>query len=470
MPLKQNFQNNMYRILSHRIAEQTDSSFLLIGNDYRIQWISRPVRKLLFEGEGTVVGKLCANVLKDRVCSARCLKAGEMISPAQNGNPFGPFCLEERLDSFQIRNTILRDPKGSSVGLLKMIVPREAGILEESADNDTDLESSLFEAGGACETSIPSTLLRVARTTIPVLLVGETGTGKEVLAHRIHSLSPRRERPFVVLDLSVVPETLVDDSLFGHARGSFTGATADYTGKLLQADKGTLFLDELENIPLPVQAKLLRFLETGIIEHIGKNQRTLVDVRILAATNVDPVRLLNEGRLREDLYYRLRGMTVDLPPLRDRKEEIPLLIRSFRIAWGEKYGEPVPEFDGSAIDCFAKYAFPGNIRELKHLVDLCLALSSDQTITEFNLPEPVRKILSESPSLGEELKKTASQEQECEPMRATLSSVERKMIQRALADNQGRISETAKILSMSRITLWRKMQKYGLDKRHPFSP
>lgn len=455
--------------MSHRIAEQTNSSFLLIGNDYRIQWISRPVRKSLFEGEGTVVGKLCAHVLKDRVCSARCLNAGEMISPAENGSPFGSLCLEERLDSCQVRNTILRDSKGTTVGLLKMVVPRETGILEESADNDTDLEASLFEAGGACETSFPSTLSRIARTTIPVLLVGETGTGKEVLAHRIHHLSPRKDRPFVVLDLSVVPETLVDDSLFGHARGSFTGATADYTGKLLQADKGTLFLDELENIPLPVQAKLLRFLETGIIEHIGKNQRTLVDVRILAATNVDPVRLLKEGRLREDLYYRLRGMTVDIPPLRARKEEIPLLIRSFRMAWGEKYGGPVPEFEDSAIDRFASYPYPGNIRELKHLVDLCLALSSDPTITESNLPEPVLKILSQSSSIPEEGEKTALPEPEFEPMRATLSSVERKMIQKALADNQGRITETAKTLSMSRITLWRKMQKYGLDKRHPFA-
>ncbi len=462
----------MYRILSHRIAEQTDSSFLLIGNDYRIQWISRPVRKLLFEGEGTVVGKLCARVLKDRVCSARCLKDGEMISPAQDGDPFGPLCFEDRLDSYEIRNTILRDSKGSSIGLLKMIVPRNPGILEDSDDNDTDLDANLFESGGTCAALFPATLSRIARTTIPILLVGETGTGKEVLAHRIHHMSPRRTQPFVVLDLSVVPETLVDDSLFGHARGSFTGATADYTGKLLQADKGTLFLDELENIPLAVQAKLLRFFETGIIEHIGKNQKTLVDVRILAATNVDPVTLLKTGRLREDLYYRLRGMTVEIPPLRDRKEEIPPLIQAFRIAWGEKYDETVPEFDASAIACFASYSFPGNIRELKHLVDLCLALSSDQTITEFNLPEPVRKILSHGAPLPDESEKNLSlePEPEFEPMRATLSSVERKMIQKALADNQGRISETARILSMSRITLWRKMQKYGLDKRHPFSP
>lgn len=442
----------------------------MIGNNYRIQWISRPAKKLLFGGKGTFVGKVCAQALKGVACSARCFRGGEMISPSMDGNPFGPVCLEDHIGATRIQNNILRDSKGTPVGLLKRILPGTNDPLGPTSENDEGLESSALEEDGAWTASFNSTLPRVARTTIPVLLVGETGTGKEVLAHRIHRLSSRRNHPFVVLDLSVVPDTLIDDSLFGHARGAFTGATSDYTGKLVQADGGTLFLDELENIPLSVQAKLLRFLETGIIERIGKNQITSVDVRILAATNVDPQLLLRTGRLREDLYFRLRGLTVEIPPLRKRKEEIPHLLRSFRKTWEEKNRQRASDFDTTAIERFMNYSYPGNIRELRHLVDLCLALSHEQTISDSNLPAPVRTILVQSdpaPPLFPDPSFFAS---EPEPMSATISTIERKMIQKVLEESQGRISEAARTLSMSRITLWRKMRKYGLDKRNPLNP
>lgn len=469
MSIQKNSQNDVYRLLSHRIADMTDSALLLIGPNYRIQWMSRPAKKLLFEKEGTVVGKPCSQVLGGKICSAGCLD-GEALIPVSEGIPFGPVCLEEFLGPFQIRNNILKASDGQTVGLLKKIASKRISANDPSIVGLEDTPDGVIEEITSWEATVAPTLSLVANTAIPILLVGETGTGKEVLAHRIHELSPRKMHPFVVLDLSVVPETLVDDALFGHARGAFTGAVSDYAGKLLQADKGTLFLDELENIPLSIQAKLLRFLETGIVEHIGQTQKKSVDVRILAATNVDPSELLRTGRLREDLFYRLRGMTIDLPPLRERPDDIPALIRTFRASWSQKYGREAPEFSSQVVDLLRSYRFPGNIRELRHFVDLCLSLSPDPVITEINLPDSIRKILFQEHSIKRPLVDDRLPEGPPGKIGETLSTVEKSMIQKVLFDNQGRVSEAAKSLSMSRITLWRKMKKYGLDRRRPFSP
>jgi len=449
-------QDTLYRLLSSQIAEFTNSAFLLIGTDYRIQWVSDPARKLLFRRESEIEGIACAQGLQGKVCSAECMTvAGQ---PPGEGAPFGPSCLKEAFGDLSIRNCLL-ESEGETFGLLKQVIPSESSPHLS--------ESGPAEYRGSWHAALAPTLGRVADTTIPILLVGETGTGKEVLAQRIHEMSPRRNNPFIVLDLSVVPETLVDDALFGHTRGAFTGATSDYAGKLLQADGGTLLLDELENIPLSIQAKLLRFLETGIVERIGQTKKHAIDVRILAATNVSPEELLSSGRLREDLFYRLRGMTIQLPPLRERREEIPLLIHTFRGSWSARHGRKAPVFSQSLVERICCYPFPGNIRELKHIVDLCLSLSLDQTITENNLPEPVQEILFKN-DLREASLSESPTPRTTKNVEEAIAAVEKDMIQRVLAQHRGRISDAANSLSMSRITLWRKMKKYNLERRKTF--
>ena len=457
---------NIYKLLASRLAEGTDSAFLLIGSDYRIEWLSESALRLLGAKEGETVGIPCAHALKDKICSASCLLS-EDFGQYSDGRVFGSVCMEEAAGSLQVKNTLITD-KGETVGLLKQISRTSDNIILPSTGK-SPTENSSMEVRGSWLGALEPTLSRISPTTIPVLIVGETGTGKEVLAKRIHEMGPRKNKPFVVLDLSVIPETLIDDALFGHTRGAFTGAVADNPGKLLQADGGTLLLDELENIPLQVQAKLLRFLETGVIERIGQNRPTPLDVRVLAATNVSPATLMQTGRLREDLYYRLRGMTIELPPLRERREEIPLLIETFRGNWSARQKKAAPEFSFEVIHMMCRYSYPGNIRELRHIVELCLSLAEDSVLTPENLPEEIRSILESKTKTTFPLHSDEGITQSASGrVVEAFSAIERDMIIRALAKHQGRVAETARSLDMSRITLWRKMKKYGMHRNNAF--
>ncbi len=454
--------NNLYKLLANTLADSTDSAFLLIGSDYRVEWLSEGALNLLNTKETEALGRPCANALKDKACSASCLLS-ETFAQSSQETPFGPVCMEEESGEFRITNTLIRD-EGKTLGLLKQITPAKES--SASATEAVPAHNPLGLRGSWLRTLAP-TLARIAPTTIPILIVGETGTGKEVLARRIHEMSPRRSHPFVVLDLSVVPETLIDDALFGHTRGAFTGAVSDNPGKLLQADRGTLLLDELENIPLLVQAKLLRFLETGLIERIGQTRQTPIDVRVLAATNVSPTELMKTGRLREDLYYRLRGMTIELPPLRERREEIPLLIETFRGSWSARHKKVAPSLSPEVTEMMCRYSYPGNIRELRHIIELLMSLAPDPVVTEESLPDAIRSILSpknDSDFSFESLPPASESGRVEEAVRA----VEREIIVRALETHRGRVAETARSLDMSRITLWRKMKKYGMDRHTAF--
>ena len=453
--------NNLYKLLANTLADGTDSAFLLIGSDYRVEWLSEGALNLLNTKETEALGHPCANALKDKACSASCLLS-ETFAQSSEGTPFGPVCMEEQAGDFRITNTLITE-EGKTLGLLKQISPSKD---HPASTNTVPTHNALGGRGSWLRTLAP-TLARIAPTTIPILIVGETGTGKEVLARRIHEISPRRSHPFVVLDLSVIPETLIDDALFGHTRGAFTGAVTDNPGKLLQADRGTLLLDELENIPLLVQAKLLRFLETGLIERIGQTRQTPIDVRVLAATNVSPTDLMKTGRLREDLYYRLRGMTIELPPLRERREEIPLLIDTFRGNWSARHKMPAPSLSPDVIEMMCRYPYPGNIRELRHIMELLMSLAPDPVVTEETLPDAIRSILNKKndPDFPFDRHTTRSESGRVEE---AVRAVERDIIVRALETHRGRVAETARSLDMSRITLWRKMKKYGMDRHTAF--
>jgi DNA-binding NtrC family response regulator len=215
----------------------------------------------------------------------------------------------------------------------------------------------------------------VAPTDASVLIQGETGTGKELVARAIHQFSPRRDRPFVIVNCAAIPATLLESELFGHEKGAFTGAVAQKVGRFEQAHQGTLFLDEIGEIPLELQPKLLRALQEQDFERLGANRTTHVDVRIIAATNRNLLQMVDEGKFRGDLYYRLHVFPVVVPPLRERREDIPLLIRFFTQRYARKMNRAIEEIPAATLEALARYNWPGNIRELQNLVERSVILS-----------------------------------------------------------------------------------------------
>ena len=294
---------------------------------------------------------------------------------------------------------------------------------------------------------------KVAPTESTVLITGESGTGKEMVATAIHLQSPRAHRPFVTVNCAAIPETLFESELFGHVRGAFTGAIADKVGLLKQADGGTIFLDEVAEMPVSVQPKLLRALQSGEVRRVGEASTSRVDVRVIAATNRNLTLALEQGRLREDLYYRLSVFQIELPPLRERREDIPLLANFFRDRFARRLRKDVERFDERAQAHLVQYDYPGNVRELENAIERAVTLAEDGVIAATDLPpslrEPTVRLLPE----GEAFPYTETM---------SLAQLEAEHIRRALTYFAGNTTRTAKSLGISRSTLWRKMRKYGM--------
>lgn len=295
----------------------------------------------------------------------------------------------------------------------------------------------------------------VAPTESPVLIVGESGTGKELVARSIHLQSPRATEEFVPVNCGALPEAIFESELFGHVKGAFTGAVTDKKGLFEVADSGTLFLDEIAEMPPSTQVKLLRVLEERRIRRVGGQDLKPVDVRIIAATNRDLPEALESGDFRRDLYYRLNVFQIDLPPLRERREDIPLLARYFVEKYNIKTGKNITGFTSGSQRALVSYSYPGNVRELENAIERAVALSEGHAITEFALPPAI----TESPVL---MLADGGNGRYSDSM--TLQEVEKLHIQRVLTKHGWSASRAARGLGISRSTLWRKIAKYDLKR------
>lgn len=302
---------------------------------------------------------------------------------------------------------------------------------------------------------IYSLIMRVAPLKTNVLLCGETGTGKKLVAKAIHFNSPRKDKPLITIDCSEIPETLIESELFGHLRGSFTGAVANKTGLLKIADGGTLFLDEIANIPLSVQAKLLRFLEEQKFRPVGAVVDEIVDVRIIAATNKDLESLVKKGEFRQDLYYRLNVVKIDLPPLRERKEDIPLLVKHFVSLYAKELGKDIKKVDPNTLKILRDYDYPGNVRELENIIEHAVALEMTDTIMPTSLPEHLTQSIFQTA-------KKVSLPQEGLNLNDYLKQIELNLITEALSRTGGNKTEAAKLLGISFPSLRYRMEKLGI--------
>jgi two-component system response regulator AtoC len=343
-----------------------------------------------------------------------------------------PVDLEELLDKIQAMEE-------------KLLVQTDVRKIEETIQLDTLPVRMVGKSEALHE--VLSVISRAAPAPWTVLIQGETGTGKELIARLLHLLSPRKDGPFIELNCAAIPESLFESELFGHEKGAFTGAQRRRRGVFEQADSGTLFLDEAGELPPAMQAKLLRALQENRITRVGGEQPVQVDVRIVAATNRDLKKMVDQGIFREDLYFRLNVIEVEIPPLRKRKEDIGLLIDFFL----KKFG-CTSTFAPKALHQLTKYNFPGNIRELEHIIQRTITLARSPVIGIEDLPPEVRNFRGEEPTGNGDLNQR-------------LAEVERRMLLNALENNGWVQTRAAESLGISERVLRYKMEKTGIDKK-----
>jgi transcriptional regulator with PAS, ATPase and Fis domain len=318
------------------------------------------------------------------------------------------------------------------------------------------------------------TTRQVARSSASVLLLGETGTGKELIAHAVHSLSQRRDRPFVRVNCGALSESLLESELFGHVRGAFTGAIDNRTGRFEAAHQGTIFLDEINSTTLHLQVKLLRVLQEREFERVGDTRTIRVDTRIIAASNRDLLDLALAGHFREDLYYRLNVVPIFLPPLRERAEDIPALVTHFLNFYNEKNDRYVAHIDPKALEAFGRYAWPGNVRELQNYIERAVVMAPGDELTFDQLPEAVRtgrqpKSLGRRTLNFEELTEelvvqglNGASDDACDLHGRIVNRVEREVISQVMQLCGAVQIKAAARLGINRNTLHKKLKEYGL--------
>ncbi|NPV06023.1 MAG: sigma-54-dependent Fis family transcriptional regulator [Syntrophaceae bacterium] len=295
----------------------------------------------------------------------------------------------------------------------------------------------------------------IAPSEATILITGESGTGKELIAKSIHHNSQRKDRPLVVVNCAALTETLLESELFGHEKGAFTGADRRREGRFMQADKGTIFLDEIGETSAAMQAKLLRVIQEREIQRVGGEETLRVDVRILAATNRNLEEDVKNGKFREDLFYRLNVVTLRIPPLRERQDDVPVLAQHFLAKYATKNHKRVKGFSPLAMDMLLKYAWPGNVRELENVIERAVILLPDEHVTEKELPATITESYAEKSDWAAPPPPVAANR--------PLEEVEREAILATLEDSGGNKSETARRLGINRKTLHKKLKDYGID-------
>ena len=326
---------------------------------------------------------------------------------------------------------------------------RDVEVLKQQISQK--LETTYFLGTSPQVQKLLSLIEQIAPTKSNVLILGESGTGKSLIAELIHKNSPRRDGPFISINCAAIPETLLEAELFGYKKGAFTGAVSDKKGLIELANGGTLFLDEIGDLPLGLQAKLLKFLETYEFIPLGDIHKKHVDIRLISATNKDLEKLIKEGKFREDLYYRLSVIELRIPPLRERKEDIPVLVYYFIEQVSKHYNKTVKGITNEALSCLLNYDWPGNVRELKNVIERAVILARDEYIRPQDLPE---KIFKTSPSLELGVGKS---------LKDALEEYEKLIILNTLKFCNYDKEKSAEVLGIDLATLYRKLKKFGIN-------
>jgi len=445
-----------------RIIDTMNDGLMLIGPDGSILMANHAFEELTGYTADEVVGKPCT-LLK---CDA-CEKTGQM----KNGRWLCRLFEEGRKDIKKCRchilkkdgtylsaiknASVLRDDDGQPIGAVETIM--DISELDRLDQRVTQLSRQLDSSQGFCGLvgnsekiqRVFNVVKKAAQSDSPVIIYGESGTGKEMVAHAIHRCGQHSQGPFVQLNCAALNEALLESELFGHTKGAFTGAYRHRIGRFEAADGGDLFLDEIGDVPLSIQVKLLRVLETGRFERVGDHRPMTVSVRIITATNKNLEALIAQKVFREDLFYRINVIPIHLPPLRDRREDIPLLVHTFIRRLNQSTGKKITGLSQGAMARFMSHQWPGNVRELKSALEYAFVVAEKNVISWEQLPPQF--------TTTDSLALPGSE------MISDRATTEKEELIKALRQTGGNQTQAAKVLDINRVTVWNRMKKYGID-------
>ena len=432
------------------ILESLPVGVITLDRDWRITSFNRTASEITGYDSQEVVGWRCYELFKSPVCQRDCpIERALSCSMPVFDREVNFLNRNHRRVTVLVNATPLRDAQGRVIGGLETL--RDISALEWMRQGlGLSYDYSHIVGKSSAMQEVYRRMEQVCRTDTTVLILGESGTGKELVARAIHHNSHRRDRPFVAVNCSALPESILESELFGHVKGAFTGAMRDKVGRFEMANGGTLFLDEVGELAPSVQIKLLRVLQDREFQRVGDIRSLRVDIRLLAATNKNLRAEMEAGRFREDLYYRLHVFPIELPPLRKRPEDLPLLVSHFIEKFNHQMGRRVRGLSGEAMDALYRYPWPGNVRELENAIEHAFVHSKGVLIQHHDLPSHVIQEPMEG-TVGKLIDRDTA-----------IESFERELILKHLEEANWHRAVAARKLGVSPVTLWRKMKRYNL--------
>jgi len=438
--------NQFFNVILNSIADGVFTT----DNEGKITFINKAGEEITGFSSREAVGRYCFDVFRADICQTRCALKETLKTKKEIINlPATILKKGGQKVPISISTAVLKNEKGQIIGGVETF--RDLSTIEELKKE----LSQKYTLGDIISKNhlihdIFNILPNVAESDSSVLIQGASGTGKELFAKAIHHLSRRKDKPFIKVNCGALPDTLLESELFGYVKGAFTDAKKDKPGRFAIANGGTIFLDEVGDMSPALQVKLLRVLQEKEYEPLGSNSPRKTDVRIIAATNKDLSRLVNEGKFRDDLFYRLNVVKIELPPLSQRREDIPLLIDAFIQKFNAKMGKQITGLSDQAFRLLLKYDFPGNVRELENIIEHAFVLCDGNKIDVDCLPKEV--------IMKGEKKDSIASLREPPPFK----KAEAELVKKILEKNKGNRIKTAHELGISRATLWRKIKRYGL--------
>ena len=431
------------------VLDVVDQGIFTVDQQGRITSFNKAAELITGYAEAEVVGKECSSVFRSNLCNTVCPLRQSIASGARIRNREVKICSKDgRLIPISISTAPLATSSGELLGGVEVFMDL-SHIQDLRRKLDKKYQFGDILSRNSQMHRIFEMLPMVAESTTTILICGDTGTGKELLAKAIHNHGPRRKKGFVPVNCAALPETLLESELFGYRKGAFTDAKRDKLGRIAQAEGGTLFLDEVGDLPMSLQVKLLRFLQERTYEPLGATLSLKADVRVIAATNRDLEKMVEEGAFRADLYFRLNILQIALPPLSMRNEDIPLLARHFIQRFRQVTGKAIEGLTAEAMAALMDYDFPGNIRELENIIERAFILCDENEIGPGYLP----------PSVGAKLQSTSGPNYR---EKGSLEELEVEAIRTALLHHGGNRARAAGELGIHRSTLIRKLKRYGL--------